>query len=275
MHAKEGIKKYVRHKSPQKFVQECKTLVDKYDIEMFYFCDGTFLVMSNDVLEELATLWRSQVNKPFFCLTTAPSVTDRRTELLKEMGCVQVNMGVEAGDEQYRKDVLGRPRMTNETIINAFQTMRRVGITTSSYNMIGMPWQERDDVFQTIELNRLCEPDYVNVSIFIPFEGTMLLDRLRKEGHVGTDLILGDESRATVKVPSSLSLEEVERIHKVFTLYCKVPSAELATVKKYESDPLRYRREIENMQDKYLAFSSPLPAALQRSQTHSRTTASV
>lgn len=262
LHASQGIKKYVRHKSPDKFVRECKTLVDKYGIELFYFVDGTFLVMPDAVLQELSEKFRRIVNRPFFCLTTAPSVTEKRARLLAEMGCVQVNMGVEAGDEQFRRDVLDRPNMTNGMIVNAFHMMSKYKIRTSSYNMIGMPWQKREDVFKTIYLNRLAKPDFVNVTIFIPFEGTLLLDRLRREGYVGEDVILGDETHATVNIPDGMEPDEIERLHKVFTLYCKVPDEAMEQVELYESDPVKYADDIAKLQDKYLAFSSPLPAAL-------------
>jgi radical SAM superfamily enzyme YgiQ (UPF0313 family) len=261
LHASEGLKKYVRHKSPDKFVRECKKLVDDYGVEMFYIVDGTFLVMPDKVLEELAIKFKKIVNKPFFCLTTAPSVTPRRAELMAMMGCVQVNMGIEAGNEDYRKNILSRPKMTNDLIVNSFLLMRKNGIKTSSYNMIGMPWQKRDDVWETINLNRLAKPDYVNVSIFIPFEGTLLLDRLRKEGYVEEDLILGDESRATVRVPGGMSLDETERLYKVFTLYCTVPDYVLPELREIECSPERYSDRIKQLQEEFLAPIFPLPAS--------------
>ncbi len=264
MHADHGIRKYVRHKSPDKFVGECKILVDKYGIELFYMVDGTFLVMPDSVLEELSYKFKTIVDRPFFCLTTVPSITEKRVKLLADMGCVQVNMGIESGDEKYRKEVLDRPNMTNAMIVDAFALMKTYGIRTSSYNMIGMPWQKREDVFKTIELNRITKPDFVNVSIFIPFEGTLLLDRLRREGFVGKQVILGDETHATVKIPDGMKADDIERLHKVFTLYCKVPDEVLPEVERLEADPELFADEIARLQDQYLAFSQPLPASLVR-----------
>jgi anaerobic magnesium-protoporphyrin IX monomethyl ester cyclase len=228
---------------------------------MFYIVDGTFLVMPDRVLEELAVKFKKIVNKPFFCLTTAPSVTPRRAELMALMGCVQVNMGIEAGNEDYRKNILSRPKMTNELIVNSFLIMKENGIKTSSYNMIGMPWQKREDVWDTINLNRQAKPNYVNVSIFIPFEGTLLLDRLRKEGYVDEDLILGDESRATVRVPGGMTLDETERLYKIFTLYCLVPDEVLPELIEIEKNPDQFTARIAELQNLYLAPAHPLPVS--------------
>ena len=251
LHSDIGIKKYTRQKSPEKFVDECAHLVEKYGVEMFYFCDGTFLVMPDKVLRILAPLFKEKVNKPFFCLTTVPSVTEERAQLLKDMGCIQVNMGIESGDEQYRSEVLGRPNMTNEKIVNAFKIMRNVDITTSSYNMIGMPWQNRSGVFETIELNRLAKPDWINVSIFIPFDGTLLLKKLQDEGYVPEQLYIGDESQCTVPVPTDMSSDVIEALQRLFVLYCKVPKSLFPLLEKCETDKDLSSKVVHNLQKEY------------------------
>lgn len=249
---KAGIKKYVRHKSPEKFVNDCAHLVEAYGIEFFYFTDGTFLTMTDDVLEKLSHLFKSKVNKPFLCLTTVPSVTGKRARLLKEMGCFQVNMGIEAGSQRYRKEILNRPNMSNENIAKAFKAMKDAGIRVSAYNMIGIPWQDRNGVFETIKLNRRCRPDRTNVSIYIPFEGTHLTERLRKEGYVTKDTELGDETVATVKVPGDMSLEEIQGLHRTFNLYCKAPRVLFPLLRACEKESRVSKFVLEKLRDIYL-----------------------
>ena len=139
------------------------------------------------------------------------------------MNCDQVNIGVEAGGEQYRKDVLNRPNMSDEMIVNALELLRKYGIKTSTYNMIGLPWQDRNDVFNTIRLLRKANPDYIKVSIFVPYESTPLVERLRKEGYILEDQILGEGATATVKVPCDMTLEEIQGLYRTFILYCRAP----------------------------------------------------
>ena len=223
MYAREGFRNYLRRKTPEKFVSDCEFLLNQYNIEMFYITDGTFLVMPDSVLEELALLYKRKIDRPFLCLTTVPTITEKRAELLKKMGCFQVNMGVEAGNEEYRKNVLNRPDMSNEKIIAAFKTLKEVGIRVSSYNIIGIPWQNRKGVFETIELNRIIRPDRTNVNIYIPFKGVQLTDRLIKEGYITDDTVLGDETKCTVKVPCDMDEEEILGLHRTFNLYCRAP----------------------------------------------------
>lgn len=247
-----GIKGFCRNKSPEKFVADCELLVKKYGIEFFYFAQGTFLTMPDDVLQELAGLFRKRVNRPFLCLTTVPSITLKRTRLLREMGCRQVNMGIEAGNETYRRDVLNRPHMSNELIVKAFQLVKEAGIRVSSYNMVGLPWQSRKDVFDTIELNRMVKPNKINVSIFIPFKGTKLRERLVEEGYVDSQTILGDETQVTVNVPGGLTPEEIMGLYKTFQLYCRVPKKLFPLLKECEKNNEKSRFVLKHLRKIYI-----------------------
>ena len=247
-----GIKGLVRHKSPERFVEECVRLVNNYGINFLYIVDGTFLTMGISNLEELAQLYQERVNIPFLCLTTVNSITDERAKLLKMMNCAHVNLGVEAGGEQYRKDVLNRPNMSDEMIINALKLLHKYSIKTSTYNMIGLPWQNRADVFNTIRLLRKANPDYIKVSIFIPYESTPLVERLRKEGYILEDTILGEGATATVKVPSDMSLKEIQGLYRTFILYCRVPLELYPLITACEEDSEQNTLVLENLKQLWL-----------------------
>ena len=247
-----GFGNYVRRKTPEKFVTDCEFLLKEYGIEFFYITDGTFLVMPESVLGELARLYKKKIKRPFLCLTTVPTITENRARLLKEMGCFQVNMGIEAGNEEYRRRVLNRPNMSNDKIISAFMMLKDAGIRVSSYNIIGVPWQNRKGVFETIELNRAIQPHRINVSIYIPFKGTQLTERLIKDGHIGGDTALGDETQCTVKVPCDMDQKEILGLHRTFNLYCRVPKELFSLVESCEKDNEGSRAVLSELREKYL-----------------------
>ena len=93
-----------------------------------------------------------------------------------ECGCTLVAMGVECGDEQFRKEKLNRYN-TNAQIINAFALCKKYGITTTSFNIIGYPFPgEEERIGSTIALTKIIQPDFAQFSIFYPFPGTALYD---------------------------------------------------------------------------------------------------
>jgi anaerobic magnesium-protoporphyrin IX monomethyl ester cyclase len=249
---KAEIGTYVRHKTPEKFIEDCGKLIDKYGIEFFYFVDGTFLSMPYSVLDKLAHLWSLQIKKPFLCLTTVSSITEKRVRLLKKMGCFQVNIGIESGSEKVRNDVYNKPKASNEKVIQSFCTLNKHNIRTSSFNIMGLPWENRADVFDTIELNRKSKALRTNMSIYIPYEGTPLTEKIRKMGYVDEETALGDESTATVKLCGDMTRDEIEGLYRTFALYCKVPKKLFPLLKACEKDNDNSKFVLEELKKIYI-----------------------
>lgn len=244
--------RWVRHKSPEKFVNDCKHLVDKYGVEFFYIVDGTFLTMRDEVLEELAELWAQKVDKPFLCLTTAQSITEHRAKLLKKMRCYQVNIGIESGNEKTRNEVYKKPKVSNDRMVEAFKYIREQKIRTSSFNMMGLPWENRSDVFETIELNRRCKPTRTNMSIYIPFKGTALTEYMREHGYIDSDEHVVDETTSTVQLRGDLTREQLEGLHRTFNLYCRVPRELFPLLEACEEDTEWSRKTLGVLRDIYM-----------------------
>ena len=217
-----GFNLSYRHKSPQRWIHELKFMKDNFDIEFVNIPDGTFVAQSEKVMKELAPLYVKEINLPFFCDSSVHCLTREKARLLKEMGCVCINMGIECANENYRRKYLDRT-MTNEKIINAFLMARNAGIETRAYNIIGLPFETEQDIFQTIELNRECKVGSLSLNIFIPYEGTKLRELCINEKLLDlTKEIKGDGTYPIVKNPY-LSDERLLELYNTFTLYVQLP----------------------------------------------------
>jgi len=155
-------------------------------------------------------------------MINARNVTDEKIALLKKMNCVSVSIGFETGNERLRKDVLKRHE-TKEEIIQAVHKLHAAGIRTSSFNMLGIPFETRDTIMETIELNKKSGVQYPNTVFFHPYEGTELHDVSVKNG------LFSDEnvdpycySRPKLQF-SDMSTEELIAIRERFLLYVKFP----------------------------------------------------
>ncbi|MHB8108773.1 MAG: B12-binding domain-containing radical SAM protein [Syntrophorhabdaceae bacterium] len=231
-----------RHKSSEKFIAELKYFKDNYGIEMVNITDGTFVAQKVDVLEKLSVLYVKEIDLPFFCDATVHCLTPRKVAALKRMGCSCVNMGLECANEEYRNKYLDRT-MTNEKIIDAFLMVKEFGINTRSYNIIGLPFETRQTIMDTIELNRKCKVDSVSLSIFMPYEGTRLRELCIKEGLIPPDqVIIGDGTDPLIKNPY-LTDVELLGLYNTFSLYIKLPKEDWPMIKKAENDPGR-RKEL-------------------------------
>jgi len=66
--------KFFRGKTVDRMIEEAKYLTDKFDLEMFFFCDDNFLSITNSKLEEFAEKWTSEIGFPFWINTTVESL---------------------------------------------------------------------------------------------------------------------------------------------------------------------------------------------------------
>lgn len=67
-------------------------------------------------------------------------------------------------------------KMSNKTIIDAFDLYKKYGITTLAVNIIGVPGESKEQIWNTIRLNRRLKPTVSAVNIFYPYRGTKLGD---------------------------------------------------------------------------------------------------
>ncbi|HOA18712.1 MAG TPA: radical SAM protein [bacterium] len=174
--------KYLRFRSPQNVIDEIKELKSKYIFERVGFHDDN-LTLDTNWLKEFSKIYREEINLPFYCATRVERCTDEIIDILKEAGCDLVLLGIESGNEKYRKEMMKR-YMSNEEIVNAFKRLKKKGILTWSFVMVGLPDEKRRMILETMWLNLRCNPDFVMASIFFPLKGTELGDYCYKKNYV-------------------------------------------------------------------------------------------
>lgn len=174
-----------RLRSVQNVIDEVRWVGDHYPLEFVVFVDDTF-VLSPDWLAEFAAEYPRQVGLPFFCNTRANLVTAEQVRLLKEAGCHSVSMGVEAGNDRIRNELLKR-HMSKEQILEAARLIHEGGLRLTTTNMIGLPSTTLEDDFETLDLNARLRPAYAHAFIFQPYPRTELGEFTREQGWmVGT-----------------------------------------------------------------------------------------
>jgi radical SAM superfamily enzyme YgiQ (UPF0313 family) len=180
---------YLRFRPVNQVVEELVRLQARYRPKLFYFGDEMILADA-DYARELFTAIGRRLDLPYGCMIRVEHATDETARLLAQTGCRYVAMGIECGDEAFRKGFLNR-KMSNRRIREGFKRIRARGIFTTAFNMVGYPVENDDALTEsTVRLNEAIQPDYCQVSIFYPFPGTRLYDHC-----VQNDLI--DRERMT------------------------------------------------------------------------------
>ena len=126
--------KYFRFKSAKRIISEIKYYVEKYNVEYLYFNAETFFAMPKREFEIFASEYK-KIKLPFWVQTRPELITDYYISVLKDINCANINVGIEHGNEGFRKKVLNR-NVSNEKIIKGLSIIKKYGIQVTVNNMI-------------------------------------------------------------------------------------------------------------------------------------------
>ena len=214
--------KNYREKSIPRYVDEVKYFKDKYGLEYVYLLAEMFLPTTKQRIRDFSRLWKEKVGLPFWCELRIEGVDEENARLMEEAGCSSITVGIECGNEEFRKKVIHR-MMSNQEIIDACKILKKTKIQISGNSIIGFPGETREMIFDTIELNRYLSLDNTMVHVFSPYRGTSLYDLSVEKGYIPKDHLAGDyRSDVTLNMPH-LTKEELLGLHRTFAMYVKFP----------------------------------------------------
>ena len=173
-----GGKGYVRSRPVSQVIEEMEDLKQRFQTEFFYFSDE--MALSDPLYaKQLFLTIADKLALPYGIMARPEALTPEMVTVLKDTGCQYLGIGVECGDEKFRRTYLNR-NMSNDKIREAFRLTKEAGLFRASYNMLGFPVDNDDEITEsTRQLNRELEPDYAQFTIFYPFPGTKLYTRCR------------------------------------------------------------------------------------------------
>lgn len=210
---------YYRLKSIERIHDELVTYRHFYHPEAFYFVSESFTSVSLKRFDEFCEMYQD-IKIPFWFNTRPEDIDYYKAKKLKRIGCFRIGVGLEHGNEEFRKKVLNR-NVSNERILKGCRAIEDAGIDYSANNIIGFPGETKELIQDTIELNKQINPETHGVFIFTPFNGTWLYDYCVKNGYLIGNEIGGDLNRGSILMNNEISKEELEKIYFSFQEYLR------------------------------------------------------
>jgi radical SAM superfamily enzyme YgiQ (UPF0313 family) len=165
---------YLRYRPIIDVINEIKFLKQTNNPRFILFSDE--MMLTNKLYAEQLFREIKSIGIPFAFLARVEHLTEDIIKLATDCGCKYISIGVECGNEEFRKKRLNR-YMTNEEIIRGFSLCRKHGIYTTALTIIGFPFENDNKLTEsTIKLIDIIKPNYLQTSIFYPFVGTPLYD---------------------------------------------------------------------------------------------------
>ena len=175
----------LRRRSVDHVVDEVLGVSEKYPLELVYFRDDSFN-LGADWIEEFSEQYSKRVGIPFVCTSHLNAMTDSVARNLKKAGCVTVEVGVEAGSERVRNQILKR-HMKDQTIIEGVKILQSNGIQILAENILGNPGTTLEEDLETFSLNKKIKVTYVNARMLQPLYGTDIYKTALKENELTAD----------------------------------------------------------------------------------------
>ena len=150
-----------------------------YTIKMFHFQDDVFTV-NKPIVRELCRLMLEERAKggPCFewsCLVRPDQFDYELVCLMRDAGCVQLEIGVESGSDELLQ--AARKRYTTDTIRRAFNDAHQAGVAAYAFFIIGLPGETVKTWRQSVEFAREIKPSGSVWTVLCPFPGTQAYDQ--------------------------------------------------------------------------------------------------
>lgn len=211
--------KKVRFRSPQNVLEEMTECYEKFGIRNFFFKADTFTINADWVKELCHLIIQSPLHKKIaFTANSRVNPISRETlQLMKDAGCFTVAFGFESGSDEILKNI--KKGATVEQNLQAAKWAKEVGIPVWGFFVIGFPWETKEHIMATKRLIMKMDPDFIEVTIALPFYGTPLYDICKKEDLLADSVLGSDFFHSSLKGTKYLTLDELMELRKDILLH--------------------------------------------------------
>ncbi len=145
---------FFRKKSLETVKKELEFYKNDWKAEYFYFSADTFFAYTEMEFDAFVEMY-NDIRVPFWCQTRPETITEERIRKLREVGLHRISLGIEHGNEDFRKKIINR-HVKNETIIRACNIIHEYSMPAgiSVNNIVGFPTETYELAMDTIELNK-------------------------------------------------------------------------------------------------------------------------
>jgi radical SAM superfamily enzyme YgiQ (UPF0313 family) len=177
----------VRFHSAAYFVEQLE-LLSRKGVRHFFFCDDTFTINSQKVIEVCRLMLERSLDITWQAISRVDMINEEILYWMRKAGCIQISFGVESGSEKIRR--LLNKTFTTAQIEQAFTWTTRYGILSRAYFIYGCPGESRETIQESIDLMRRIKPLGTVFYILDLFPGTALYDVYRRLFGVTDDIWL-------------------------------------------------------------------------------------
>ncbi|MEW5984938.1 MAG: radical SAM protein [Acidobacteriota bacterium] len=170
-----------RERSAESLVDEIERGKRTLGIERFYLWGDTVTLNAKSFSRFCDVLIERNLGIRWFGNARADNLVDPAfVRRLRRSGCWMLSLGIESESDDTRKNML--KKLERQKIVAALRNMREAGIRSFAFFILGYPGDTRESIERTLEYALDIDPDYANFYPAVPYPGTDLYEKCRREG---------------------------------------------------------------------------------------------
>jgi anaerobic magnesium-protoporphyrin IX monomethyl ester cyclase len=170
----------VRQRSPESIVEELRRNVREFGVKHFWFYADDFTENPDFVKKLCRSIIDAGLDIVWWSNTRADKLDQEMFILMKKSGCFMLSIGGESGSQEILKRMKKGTRA--EDIQKITELLRKVGIDSLVYFLIGLPGETRGTIQETIQFAKKVKSDYVEFYPATPYPGTEFYELAAREG---------------------------------------------------------------------------------------------
>jgi radical SAM superfamily enzyme YgiQ (UPF0313 family) len=172
----------VRQRSPDNVLDEIVYLRDRYGIKGLFFLDDTFTANKVWVFD-FCKKWKERGLKIIWgCSARVNTVSGEMLSAMKEIGCVQLDFGVESGNDSILRTL--HKGQNKKMILDAFELIHKYKLKAAACFIIGNPGETEAQMLETLAVAKKIKPNFSIFSILTPLPGSPLYNMAIKKGWI-------------------------------------------------------------------------------------------
>ncbi len=224
---------YFRAKSIPLVMKEIRYYVENFNPEYFFFWADNFFFYPEKEIDEFCEAY-SEIKIPFFVQSHPNQLSEHKIKRLKEVGLHRVTIGIEHGNEEFRRNVINR-FYSNEQLLEGVRILHKYNVPLGANNICGFPTETPELFMDTVELNRKLNADNNSCSIFTPFYGTPLRVLAVEKGYLkNPDIIAPTNTERSILDMPQFTKEQISGKSRTFNLYVHFPKNRWPEIEKAE-----------------------------------------
>lgn len=220
-----GCGKIVRRRSVEHVLAEMKQVLEHSPhVRLIKISDDTFAHTVDEWLLSFLSLYKKEINLPFYCLMRSNTLTDKMAGLLREAGCISIGMSVESGNERIRNEILHRG-LTDKLVISSFENAQRHGLRTYGNTLLALPGTSFADDLDSFRFTKSLKMTVPTFGIFSPYPKTRLYDFALELGQLPMHFEFNHHAGRESALNAFSPMEKRMQLNLVYlgTLFCDLP----------------------------------------------------